>query len=353
VVRTRCPVEVVLEALNIILAQVVAALHLDEDKRAEALVLDAVDHVTTDVDRASRSHRAKLSPTGHEPPALDNRPMLRPPPMPLQAEPLAGVHLDELDLIPGGVFQDPVESPWPLAFSLRLTQDLLVDIHVLVDHAGSREMVLDVFPTGRPLQLRQLQHRGDRLFDRIHQEAGFAVGYDLGHAPLLESDDGGAAGHGFHHGQPKRFGETDGVEQRIGVAQKLVAFGGADAAYICHVRSVQERLDLLPIVILILDYPRHHEAPARASRNLDGFGGSLVFVNASEEQEVVARFLSVGERTKIDAVIGGRDVAQFAGAVGVADGDVVRISVVLPIDRKYPARGEAVNRGHHRRRGEP
>jgi len=100
------PAVVVLEAHDVVLAEVVAVLHLDEHHGAALRVLDAVVGADRDVHGVPRRQVARHPVEGHPRRAAHDEPVLGAPGVALVAEPLAGPDLDALDLERGLVVED-------------------------------------------------------------------------------------------------------------------------------------------------------------------------------------------------------------------------------------------------------
>ncbi|MNR05850.1 hypothetical protein D3C85_1218990 [compost metagenome] len=60
----------------------------------------------------------------------------------------------------------------------------------------------------------------DRLFQRIHQEAGGSMLNDFGRRAAGEGHDRRPAGHGLDHHQTKRLWPVDGEQQGLGPAEE-------------------------------------------------------------------------------------------------------------------------------------
>src|ERR1035441_4922693 len=110
---------VVVQPHDVILAEVVAVLHFDEDQRILAGVVDPMRHPDGNIDGLTRPDRDHLAVKGDGALAGHHEPVLRPAGMPLIAEPVAGRHGDRLDLVAGAVGQHSVGTP---------------RTHVIVDH---------------------------------------------------------------------------------------------------------------------------------------------------------------------------------------------------------------------------
>ena len=98
-------------------------------------------------------------------------------------------------------------------------------------------------------------------------------------------------------------------------SQYLGARCGVDGAEIAHLRAVDVRRDLVAEVLLVLDDAGDVESAAASAGDLDRFGGALVGVDPSEEQQVLAGDRMDRERVDIDAVVHG------GGVVQASDGD--------------------------------
>ncbi len=109
----RRPSEVVLQADDVVLTEVVAVLDLDEDQVLATRVLDPVCGAEGDVDRASRPDADADTVEGDDAVALEDEPMLGPTVVHLVAEALPGKDHDALHLVAGALVQDGVPAPGP------------------------------------------------------------------------------------------------------------------------------------------------------------------------------------------------------------------------------------------------
>src|ERR1017187_8913216 len=110
---------VVVQPHDVILAEVVAVLHFDEDQRILAGVVDPMRPPDGNIDGLTRPDRDHLAVESDGALAGHHEPVLRPAGIPLIAEPVTGRHGDRLDLVPGAVGQHSVGTP---------------RTHVIVDH---------------------------------------------------------------------------------------------------------------------------------------------------------------------------------------------------------------------------
>jgi len=105
------PTVVVVEPGDVILAEVVAELYLDEHQVRRAGVLDPVGGPPGDVDGLTSGDRQLGTVQGDDAVARHHEPMFGSPLMALVAEALARRHCDPLDLVVGGVVEDRVAPP--------------------------------------------------------------------------------------------------------------------------------------------------------------------------------------------------------------------------------------------------
>src|SRR3990170_2699125 len=127
--RPSGPAEVILESLDIVLAEILPLLHLGHDDRLFPGVLDPVDRPERDVDRPARGHPDLPSVECDQRLSPDEIPMLRPVPMPLQAEPLPRPDGELLDLESFRFEEDQVIPPGSFPFFAGPALRKLVEGH--------------------------------------------------------------------------------------------------------------------------------------------------------------------------------------------------------------------------------
>ena len=136
--------EVVGEAFDVVLAEVVPALDLDEDHGMVAGVVDAVRRPAVNVHRIAGAQLDLLAVHADHRLTGDHVPVLAATTVPLQREALAGVDGDPLHLVVSGVGENFVEPPGAMLF-----------------HGGYRST-----PPGRQTRRRTLTyHRGVPYID--------------------------------------------------------------------------------------------------------------------------------------------------------------------------------------------
>src|SRR5207245_10579578 len=90
--------------------------------------------------------------------------------------------------------------------------------------------------------------------------------------------------------------------------------------------------DLLPKIGLILDNSSDDQTHSAQTSNLDGQMNTFIWVDPTEENQVItAGFLKRVQR-EIDAVVDGRQVIQPSGAIEVAEGNEEALTILL-LDR--------------------
>src|ERR1700761_7786008 len=102
---------VVVETDDVVLAEVVALLDLDEHQRPGPGVADPVGHSDRDVDRVAPLDLAVTAVKGDDPGSGDHEPVLGAPGVLLVAQPLARPDLDGLHLEVARLGQDGVGAP--------------------------------------------------------------------------------------------------------------------------------------------------------------------------------------------------------------------------------------------------
>src|SRR5215831_12663075 len=105
--------EVVLEANDVVLAEVLAVLDLDEHELGCTGVLDAMRRAALDVDGHSGPAFDLAVVQRHEAVPAHDEPVLGAPSVPLIAQPFARLHDDLLHLVIGRSDQNVVTSPRP------------------------------------------------------------------------------------------------------------------------------------------------------------------------------------------------------------------------------------------------
>src|SRR5512139_2828618 len=107
--------EVVLEPFDVVLPEVFPHLHLDHNEIFPADALDAVQGPEGDVDVLPRRKPQPFAPARHRRLAPDHLPVLRPEPVPLEAQTLSGADDELFDLVPLRLEEDQVVAPRAVA----------------------------------------------------------------------------------------------------------------------------------------------------------------------------------------------------------------------------------------------
>ena len=96
------------------------------------------------------------------------------------------------------------------------TEDPLVQVQVVIDHALSREVTLHVAARCLAVEFTESPDRCHGPLDiaRLNQEAADAIVDQLGHLSSLKCDHRCARGHRFDHGKPKWLLELNQMQQR-------------------------------------------------------------------------------------------------------------------------------------------
>src|SRR5262249_32496271 len=106
-----CSSKVVLEANDIVFAEIVAALHFDEDQIFFAGVLNAVGSADGNVDRLAGTNRDLTTVERDLRRSADDEPVFRTLRVLLITQSFSGQHFDPFDLESGCFFQHLVSSP--------------------------------------------------------------------------------------------------------------------------------------------------------------------------------------------------------------------------------------------------
>src|SRR5687767_8017238 len=122
------------------------------------------------------------------------------------------------------------------------------------------------------------------------------------------------------------------MEEGHGVPEHGGAPVGTDRSEVADTVAVDVRCHLRLEVALVMDDPCDHQRETDAAGDLDRFGGPLVGMDATEEEEVTPATLAQSERAGVDAVVDGGDIVEARMPVRLADGDVGSMVVVLLVD---------------------
>src|SRR3954453_16270965 len=114
----------VLEADDVVLVQLVADLHLDQDEHLVARVLDPVAGTQRQVDRLGAADLQHLVAAGHPPPAADHDPVLGAVVVELEREHGTRLDGDPLDREALTRVEDLPAAPGPLVIVAALVADL-------------------------------------------------------------------------------------------------------------------------------------------------------------------------------------------------------------------------------------
>src|SRR3954451_14572047 len=98
-------------------------------------------------------------------------------------------------------------------------------------------------------------------------------------------------------------------------SQYLGACGGVDRSDVSHPVPVNVWCDLVVEVLLILDDPGDLEPTPTPAGDFDGVGGALIWVDSSEEQQMLTGTRMDCESVDFDAVVNGRGVVQVRVSV--------------------------------------
>src|SRR5690606_9535749 len=196
---------------------------------------------------------------------------------------------------------------------------LIVQIHIAVDHVVHGKGLLHTIPAIESRHLLKLFDGMAGPLNVIYQKAAMSVLNYFRHAAAVVGNDRGAAGQGFNHRQAKGFVEMDRVQQSKRVAQQFISLGWADTADVFNTASFQEWLYVSFKIILVLNNTCNHQFFIAGPGNFNGVAGALVRVNASEEQEIIARVRVKSKLFKIDTMAHGTDVVKRGSSVSIAD----------------------------------
>ena len=233
------------------------------------------------------------------------------------------------------------------SLTLLQLENRRVDMLIGCDHGGDRKAPLDAAPAGAAVDLGESAQRLDGLLGRADQETGLPVLDDLAAGAEIHRDHGHARGIGLGQDQAEPFRDRVQVQERARRREQRVLACHTHGPDVVDRAAIEMGLDLRAEIGLVLHDAGDDQAPPAQARDLDREMNALVRMDAAEKDQVVTgAFLERVER-EIDPVVDGRQIVQRGGAVGVADGDVVAVAILL-IDRHDLGRGEAMDRGQHR-----
>jgi hypothetical protein len=110
------PAEIVFQALDVVFAEVVPALDLDEDNVLRSGVGDAMRLPGTDVDRLAGPERDVAAVEGDHRVPRHHMPVLTPPPVTLVGKPFPGIDGNSLDLVIAAVGEYLEIAPGTVVF---------------------------------------------------------------------------------------------------------------------------------------------------------------------------------------------------------------------------------------------
>ena len=114
--------------------------------------------------------------------------------------------------------------------------------------------------------------------------------------------------------------------------------GRVDRTQKADLIAVDVGLDLVAEVVVVLDDAGDVESAPGSLGDLDGVGGALVGMDATEREQMFAGFGVDRERAGVDAVVDRGGVSESGVAVAVADRHVVGGRVVALVDGHDPRR---------------
>ena len=146
----------------------------------------------------------------------------------------------------------------------------------------------------------------------------------LRHTAFVKGNHRGPASHGFYHGQTKRLGEMDWVQQCQSISQHFIPPVRSDTSDKLHIRFVQTRFYTTIIIISILDNSGYYKSSSCLFGDFNRFFRSFIRMNTSEKQQVIpARMFSKRKFINIDPVVHRSCIVQVRRTIGVTDRDII------------------------------
>src|SRR6266849_5429509 len=117
--------------------------------------------------------------------------------------------------------------------AVGLSEDTVVEVHVVVHHALGREMSFGVSACGTAIEATHLMHgrHGASHIARGHQEPTHAIVDQLWHRATPKRDYWCSCCHRFDNRQPEGLFERDQVQQGLRASQQRVPLSGSNRAH--------------------------------------------------------------------------------------------------------------------------
>jgi len=112
------------------------------------------------------------------------------------------------------------------------------------------------------------------------------------------------------------------VEKSERSPEYAIAVRRTNRTDIAHPIIINVRCDFPVEIVLILDNTGNHKGPVSSARDFDRFGGALLVVNATKEQQIVTAFLGQSEFFKWNSVMDSCSIIQTWMTISITDRDV-------------------------------
>ena len=181
----------------------------------------------------------------------------------------------------------------------------LVELHVICDHASSREPVLHRLATRGAVDLPDPLHRATELVSLAPDEPRDAVCHELGNRTTRGGNDRRAAGERLDDDHAEWLRPRQRIEQTGGAHEQELLCTSTDLADVLDAPAehrghrIFEVRELRRLTHLGCDAQRQVRVAGNSRRSVDALVGS----HPSEEQRVAAVAGPEGERVDIDAVM--------------------------------------------------
>ena len=222
-------------------------------------IFDSVEGLSRDINRLSGGKYNLFIVKSHHSLTAQNKPVLIPVLVALQAQTFAGIYDNSFAFIGVFISKHLVKPPWPLILTFCHLKHLLVDGNIFFYHAVNAKIIFHCFSAVCPVNSFNTFNRFDCLVSIGNQKTVLSVLDNFRHAAAVDRDNRGAAGHRFNNGKAERFVEIYGMQQCGSLAQKITSFFRISAARIDDLPIINKRLYMFFEIVLILNYTRHYK----------------------------------------------------------------------------------------------
>ena len=169
----------------------------------------------------------------------------------------------------------------------------MVESRVLARHPLGREASLGSLTDPGPIKSEAGEHLPCELLRRVRAVAGDPLVDDLRHRAETHCDDRGAAHHRLDQDEPEWLWVGDRVQQRPRPTEEPVPFGASDGADVLYRPPVHQRLEVLPVVVVVR--PREQQTHPEDASSRDSLQRALPGGKPPEKADVVLRLRLEGE----------------------------------------------------------